>query len=67
MLTTVYTGIPDTAHAYIDPGTGSILLQGIVGGAATALVIARMYGARFKQKIVGIARQTRGFVRGAPD
>ena len=37
------------AHAYIDPGTGSILLQGIIGGAATFLVVLRIYGAKVKR------------------
>lgn len=31
------------AHAYLDPGTGSILLQALLGGAAGAAVIARLY------------------------
>lgn len=40
------------AQAYIDPGTGSILLQGIVGGAATFMVVLRLYGGRLKQRIL---------------
>ncbi len=31
------------AHAYLDPGTGSIFLQALLGGAAGAAVIARVY------------------------
>ena len=42
------------AFAYIDPGTGSILLQGIIGGAATFLVVLRLYGAMLKRKILSI-------------
>jgi hypothetical protein len=36
------------AHAYLDPGTGSILLQGILGGIAGAAVVLRLYWARLK-------------------
>lgn len=43
-----------SAHAYIDPGTGSILLQGIVGGLAAFLVVIRFYGAMAKQKLVAL-------------
>ncbi|MGE0745618.1 MAG: hypothetical protein AB7K86_10235 [Rhodospirillales bacterium] len=34
------------AHAYLDPGTGSILLQGLVGAVAGALVAIRLYWGR---------------------
>lgn len=34
------------AHAYLDPGTGSILLQGLIGAVAGALVVIRLYWAR---------------------
>ena len=31
------------AQAYIDPGTGSILLQNIIGGTAGAIVMLKLY------------------------
>jgi hypothetical protein len=31
------------AHAYLDPGTGSIILQAIIGGLAMGAVTARLY------------------------
>lgn len=31
------------AQAYLDPGTGSILLQALLGGAAGAAVVGRLY------------------------
>lgn len=34
------------AYAYIDPGTGSIILQGIIGGVAGGLFILRTYWAK---------------------
>jgi hypothetical protein len=42
---------------YLDPGTGSLLLQAIVGGVAAAAVTARLYWRRI----------TRVFRRGAED
>lgn len=43
------------AHAYIDPGTGSIVLQALIGAAAAGMVVWRGYVARFMAwvKLVG--------------
>lgn len=37
------------AHAYIDPGTGGMLLQLLLGGVAGALVIVKLYWYRIKE------------------
>jgi hypothetical protein len=31
------------AYAYLDPGTGSIIVQGIIGAVAGGLIVVRMY------------------------
>ncbi len=36
------------AHAYLDPGTGAMFLQIILGGVAGAVVVCRLYWQRFK-------------------
>lgn len=36
------------AYAYLDPGTGSIILQGLLAGIAVAAGFVRMYWQRFK-------------------
>ena len=36
------------AHAYLDPGTGAIILQVLLGGFAGALIIGRLYWQRIK-------------------
>ena len=36
------------AHAYLDPATGSIILQGLIAGVAGVVVVARLYWARVK-------------------
>jgi hypothetical protein len=39
-----------TAHAYLDPGTGSIILQVLLGGAAGLVLAGKLYW----QKLVAI-------------
>lgn len=36
------------AYAYLDPGTGSMLVQMLLGGVAGALVVGKLYWARIK-------------------
>lgn len=36
------------AHAYIDPGTGSYVLQVIIGGLVGALFVVKVYWRRIK-------------------
>lgn len=35
--------IPTPAHAYLDPGTGGMLVQLLLGGIAGAVVIVKLY------------------------
>lgn len=37
------------AHAYLDPGTGSMILQVLLGGVAGMLVIGKLYWHRLKE------------------
>ncbi len=41
-------GITKPAYAYLDPGTGSMLLQLLLGGVAGALVVGKLYWHRIK-------------------
>ncbi len=45
-----------TAFAYLDPGTGSIILQSLIAGIIGSMAFARMYWARLKE----IVRRTFG-------
>jgi hypothetical protein len=36
------------AYAYLDPGTGSLLLQGIIGGIAASITVVSLYYGRLK-------------------
>jgi len=41
------------AHAYLDPGTGSMLIQGIIGAVAAAGVALKLYWYKIKLMITG--------------
>ena len=49
-LATVLYSAP--AYAYLDPGTGSIILQLLLGGVAGGIVIVKLYWARLKSFFV---------------
>ena len=36
-----------SAHAYLDPGTGSIILQGLIGALAAIAVALKLYWHKF--------------------
>ena len=40
--------LPSNAYAYLDPGTGSIILQAILGFIAAAIASISVYWAKFK-------------------
>jgi hypothetical protein len=42
-----------SAHAYLDPGTGSIILQVLLGGLAGLIVACKLYWQRFLALIGG--------------
>ena len=44
--------IGGTLHAYLDPGTGSIGLQIILGGIVAVLATARLYWMRIKSFVL---------------
>jgi hypothetical protein len=41
-------GISAPAHAYIDPGTGSLIVQGIIGAIAAASISAKLWWHKLK-------------------
>ncbi len=45
------------AFAYLDPGTGSIVLQAILGSVAAGAIIARTYWSRAKSWL-GFGKET---------
>jgi hypothetical protein len=53
--TLLLVGAPRPAEAYLDPGTGSIVIQVVVGGVLAVLATTRLYWNR----IVTIFRRDR--------
>ena len=47
-LTLLLFSIATPAQAYLDPGTGSMVLQLILGGIAGAMVVLKLYWTRLK-------------------
>jgi hypothetical protein len=47
-LGVVYLSLSSPAFAYLDAATGSMILQAIIGGAATIMVFGRNYLAKMK-------------------
>lgn len=47
MLATVFLGfLVSDAHAYLDPGTGSMIIQMLIAGAIGALVVVKAFWSR---------------------
>jgi len=40
---------PAPAFAYIDPGTGSLVIQSLIGGVVALLAFGRIYWAKIKE------------------
>ena len=52
--------LPQASFAYIDPGTGSLLIQWIFGMVVAGFALANLYWHRFKQFLAGkVARPER--------
>ena len=47
LIFTLAVCVPNPAYAYLDPGTGSMILQLLLGGAAGVLIIGKLYWQRF--------------------
>jgi hypothetical protein len=50
-LATIAILMPAIAQAYVDPGTGGLLVQLVTGGIAGVAVLARLYWRRLKGAI----------------
>ena len=48
--------VANSAHAYLDPGSGSMLLQLVLGGIAGLAVLIKLYWHRFLA-LLGIRKQ----------
>ena len=51
-----WSGFSAAAHAYLDPGTGSILVQSLLAGIAGAAAVISLYWQRLKAFFVNHAQ-----------
>jgi hypothetical protein len=49
VLACLFVAAPSNAYAYLDPGTGSFIMQGLVAGAAGGLIAIRTYWRRIRR------------------
>jgi hypothetical protein len=61
LLTLLLLGLPSTAHAYLDPGTGSYVLQLLIGGLLGGLFALGVFWRRVVAFVKGL------FKRGSSD
>ena len=54
-------------HAYLDPGTGSILLQGLIAAVAAVTVAGRIYWGKIKSLFRSQQSTNTAVKREAPD
>ncbi|KJC44325.1 hypothetical protein [Bradyrhizobium sp. LTSP857] len=47
--------MPTSAYAYLDPGTGTFAVQGLIAGIAGSLIAVRAYGRR----LLGFLRRSK--------
>jgi len=53
VLAALFVIVPSAAYAYIDPGTGSFVIQGIIAAVVGAGVVLRMFWSRIKRAVTG--------------
>lgn len=49
----IFLAMPSVAQAYLDPGTGSMILQMVVAGVMGGLFVAKGYWRRFVAFVTG--------------
>jgi hypothetical protein len=46
--TVIFVSFPFDAHAYVDPGTGGLIIQGIIGAISVIGIGLKIYWAKVK-------------------
>jgi hypothetical protein len=59
LIAAVVAAVPTEAHAYLDPGTGSMVLQVIVAGILGAMFTFKSYVRAIISSITGIFKKKR--------
>jgi hypothetical protein len=58
LLATIFILVPSPAYAYIDPGTGSLIIQGVIGAIAAVGVTLKIYWHKVKVFFSGRSKVT---------
>lgn len=59
VLFAVYASLTSPAYAYLDPATGSIAVQAIIGVVATWIVYSKMFASKAKSFLLRLAKGRR--------
>lgn len=54
----IFGALPSSAHAYLDPGTGSMAIQLIVAGVVGAMFTLKMYWRRTRDYLFGFFKKS---------
>jgi hypothetical protein len=60
LLTLLVAAIPGTAHAYLDPGTGSYLLQLLIGSLLGGLYAVKLLWGRIRARLTSFSAKREG-------
>ena len=60
LLVTLGLIAPSSAHAYLDAGTGSMIIQAVIATVAGSAVLLRLYWAKLKGLLAGKTPETTG-------
>ena len=52
----VYASLSAPAYAYLDPATGSIAIQALIGAVATWIMYSKMFAAKAKNWFAGLGK-----------
>ena len=52
----VYASLSAPAYAYLDPATGSIALQAMIGAVATWIMYSKMFAAKARNWLTGLGK-----------
>lgn len=53
VIVSLLLAMPSPAHAYLDPGSGSMLVQALLGGIAGVAVLVKIYWRRIVGRFRG--------------
>ena len=59
VLFAVYASLTSPAYAYLDPATGSIAIQALIGAVATWIMYSKLFAQKVRSFFVKLGRKER--------